>query len=258
MPLIPSPAVSPELLVLLFLAGGLAGFVDSVAGGGGLIALPALLSAGLPPHLALGTNKFQGSFGTFSAAIRYIRGGQAALKPALPGIGFTLVGAMMGTMAVQRLDPVFLRWLAPVLLLLVLLLALRSPRFGQDDRPPRLSSLAFHLLFGSGLGFYDGFFGPGTGAFWTAGYCVLMGHALPKAAGYTRIMNFTSNIVSLSLFIRGGQVLYAMGIAMAVGQFIGARAGAGMAIQRGARFIRPVFLGVVALTVARLVYANFR
>jgi uncharacterized protein len=253
-----TPVVAPEVLGLLFLAGTAAGFVDSVAGGGGLVALPALLAAGLPPHLALGTNKFQGSFGTFAAAIRYIRGGQAALKPALPGIAFTLIGAALGTAAVQRLDPALLRFLAPILLALVLLLAIRSPRFGMEERPARLAPLTFDSLFGLGLGFYDGFFGPGTGAFWTAGFCALRGFPLTRAAGYTRIMNFTSNIVSLTLFVAGGHVLFSAGLAMAAGQFIGAGVGAGMAVRRGAGFIRPIFLAVVALTVARLVYANFR
>lgn len=249
--------VTPELLATLFLAGTAAGFVDSVAGGGGLIALPALLSAGLPPHLALGTNKFQGSFGTFSAAIRYIRGGQASLKPALPGIGFTLIGAVLGTAAVQRLDPGLLRFLAPILLALVLVLAIRSPRFGLEERPARMGPRTFDLLFGLGLGFYDGFFGPGTGAFWTAGFCALRGFPLTRAAGFTRIMNFTSNIVSLTLFLLSGHVMFSLGLAMAAGQFIGAGAGAGMAVRRGARFIRPIFFAVVAVTVARLVYANF-
>lgn len=251
-------ALPPETWLLLFAAGAAAGFVDSVAGGGGLIALPTLLAVGLPPHLALGTNKFQGSFGTFSAAIRYIRAGEAALKPAAPGIAFTLAGAALGTAAVQRLDPALLRFLAPILLAMVLALAIRSPQFGMEARPARMGDGAFHLFFGIGLGFYDGFFGPGTGAFWTAGYCALRGYPLPRAAGYTRIMNFTSNLVSLSLFLLGNQVLFSVGLTMAAGQFLGARFGAGLAVRRGARFIRPIFLAVVSVTVVRLVFVNFR
>ena len=115
----------------------------------------------------------------------------------------------------------------------------------------------FFLLFGTTLGFYDGFFGPGTGSFWTAALLVFMGHDMTQAAGTTRVMNFTSNIVALGVFMLGGNVLYAAGICMALGQIIGARLGSQLAIQNGARFIRPIFLSVVFLTIARLGYLNY-
>ena len=120
-----------------------------------------------------------------------------------------------------------------------------------------MSRQGVYILFGLSLGFYDGFFGPGTGSFWTAALLVLLGYDMTQAAGTTRIMNFTSNIVALCVFIVGHNVLYRAGIYMAAGQIIGARIGSGLAIRNGARFIRPLFLVVVFLTIARLGYLYY-
>lgn len=246
-----------DILTVLFSGGLLAGFVDSIAGGGGLIALPVLLSVGLPPPLALGTNKFQGSFGTLSASYNYIRKGQANLKESGVGIVFTLTGAGLGAGLIQQLDPGFLKNLIPVLLMVVFLYTLLNKQLGFKRRDALMPRQWFFMLFGLGLGFYDGFFGPGTGSFWTAALLALLGYDMTRAAGTTRIMNFTSNIVALCVFIMGQNVLYRAGICMAVGQIIGARIGSSLAIKNGARFIRPFFLVVVFLTIARLGYIYY-
>ena len=241
---------------LLFLAGLCAGFVDSIAGGGGLIALPALLSVGLPPQVALGTNKLQGSFGTFTATCNYIRKGEVRIKGANWGILLTFIGAVTGAWAVQQLKTDFIKHLIPFLLFGVLIYTLFSSRMGYESRQAAISEKLFYLIFGCGLGFYDGFFGPGTGSFWTAAFVILLGYNMTRAAGYTRLMNFVSNIVALAVFIIGDNVIYSLGICMACGQMIGARLGSDMAIQKGAAFIRPIFMTVVFLTIARLVYIN--
>ena len=113
------------------------------------------------------------------------------------------------------------------------------------------------MIFGLALGFYDGFFGPGTGAFWTGALLILAGMDMTSATGTTRIMNFTSNIVALTVFIIGGNVVWTAGLVMAGGQVIGARIGSGMAIKRGTPFIRPIFLTMVFLTIVRLIYVNY-
>ncbi|MCP4347564.1 MAG: TSUP family transporter [Desulfobacterales bacterium] len=249
--------ITPEIFAVLFTSGLLAGFIDSVAGGGGLITLPVLLSVGLPPQLALGTNKLQGSFGTLSASYNYIKKGEVKLKDCHIGILYTFIGAAAGSWAVQMLNPLFIKHVIPFLLLFVLFYTLFSPKLGDDDHEPRMKQNMFFLVFGMGLGFYDGFFGPGTGSFWTAVLCIFLGFNMTKASGITRVMNFTSNIVALSLFIIGNNVLYSVGIIMAIGQVIGARIGSNLAIQKGARFIRPVFLTVVLITIVRLVYLNY-
>lgn len=249
--------ITTNILAILFFGGFLAGFVDSIAGGGGLISLPVLLSVGLPAPLALGTNKLQGCFGTLSASYNYIRKGKADLHESYMGILFTFLGASLGAWSIQRLDPGIIRHIIPVLLMIVFVYTLFSKHLGFENRDALMPRRLFFTIFGLGLGFYDGFFGPGTGSFWTAALLVLLGYDMTKAAGATRIMNFTSNAVALVVFIAGHNVLYSAGLCMAVGQILGARLGSGLAIKNGARFIRPLFLTVVFLTIARLSYVYY-
>ncbi|HCY86995.1 MAG TPA: hypothetical protein DHV36_17825, partial [Desulfobacteraceae bacterium] len=229
----------------------------SIAGGGGLIALPVLLSVGLPPQLALGTNKLQGSFGTLSATINFIRKGKASLRENLNGVAFTFLGAVLGAWAVQQIEAGFIRHLIPVMLFLVFVYTLMAKDLGTIQRQAKMGRNAFFMTFGLLLGFYDGFFGPGTGAFWTGALLILLGMDMTSATGTTRIMNFTSNVVALSVFIIGGNVLWTAGLVMGAGQIIGARIGSGMAIKRGTPFIRPIFLTMVFLTIVRLIYVNY-
>jgi len=242
---------------LLFGAGLFAGFVDSIAGGGGLISLPVLLSVGLPPQLALGTNKLQGTFGALSAACNYVRKDKTTFSELYIGIAFTFVGAMLGAWAIQQLNAAFLKHLIPFLLLSVLVYTLLSKKLGHEARQAIMPRRLFYLIFGLGLGFYDGFFGPGTGSFWTAAYLVFMGLQMTRATGYTKVMNFTSNIVALAVFVANRNVLYSVGLTMALGQIIGARIGSNLAIRNGARFIRPFFLTIVFITLARMIYVNY-
>ncbi len=243
-------------ILLLFGGGFCAGFVDSIAGGGGLITLPLLLSLGLPSQTALGTNKLQGSFGTFSSSLNYIRKGKVRLQENYTGIIFTFIGAALGTWTIQQLEPAFLEYAIPVLLFGIFIYTLLSPKLGCKEQKAKLSLPLFFAVFGIGLGFYDGFFGPGTGSFWMAALLVMGGFTMTKAAGTTRIMNFVSNIVALTLFALGGHILYSAGIVMAVGQLIGAYVGSNLAIRNGARIIRPIFLGVVFLTLLKLLYST--
>lgn len=251
------PDLTIQTYILLFLTGLCSGFVDSIAGGGGLIALPILFSIGLPPEIALGTNKLQGSFGTLSASYNYIKKGVVKFNESLYGILFTLIGSMLGAWTIQQMDAGFIQELVPVLLLFVFIYTLFSKDLGYGSATARMPQQLFFFLFGLGLGFYDGFFGPGTGSFWTAALLIILGLNMKKASGITRIMNFTSNIVALTVFVIGGKVLFSAGLCMAAGQVIGARAGSSLAIKKGVVFIRPVFLTVVFLTIVRLVYFTY-
>lgn len=242
---------------LLFLTGTCAGFVDSIAGGGGLIALPVLFSIGLSPQMALGTNKLQGSFGTFSASYNYIKKGVIRLDECLWGILYTFIGAAAGSWSIQQMSAGSIEKLIPVLLGFVFVYTLFSKNLDQGSGQARMPRHLFFFLFGLGLGFYDGFFGPGTGSFWTAALLIFLGFNLKKASGITRITNFTSNVVALCVFILNGNVLYSAGLCMAVGQVIGARIGSGLAIKKGAVFIRPIFLTIVLLTIIRLIFQTY-
>jgi uncharacterized protein len=245
------------LYPLLFAASLVAGWIDSIAGGGGLITIPVLLGVGLPPQMVLGTNKFQASFGSFTAAFYYVRKGVAPLGKAGLGIACTLVGSAIGTWAVQQVDPSALNIIIPFLLLGIAVYMLFTPAVGETEKRPRLSQTLFFLIFGIGLGFYDGFFGPGVGSFWAIAFVGFLGFDLLKATGYTKVMNFTSNVVSFALFLAGGHVLIAAGLIMGVGQIVGARIGSGMVVARGVKLIKPIFVVIVILTTLKLLYNRF-
>lgn len=242
---------------LLVLAAFAAGFVDSIAGGGGLITVPVLLSLGLDPKLALGTNKLQGTFGSGSATWHYARAGLVPLRECGRGFAITFGGSALGTLLLQQLDASLLRRIIPVLLLAVVGYFVLKPRLGETDIHPRMGRGLFEMVFGLAIGFYDGFFGPGTGTFWTMAYMLGLGFNLTKATAHTKVMNFASNLSSLLLFLLGGHVLFAAGLVMGIGQLLGARAGAGLVVRRGARFIRPVFIGVVVAITLKVLYDSY-
>jgi uncharacterized protein len=246
------------LFPLLFGTGLAAGFVDSIAGGGGLITLPVLLSFSLTPQLALGTNKLQATFGSGSAAWHYAAAKTVRLEDCGRGFVLSAIGAAVGTLAVQRLEPSLLRRAIPILLLAVAAYALLKPRWGDEDLHPRMSRGWFDLVFGLLLGFYDGFFGPGTGTFWTMAFISGLGFNLTRATGYTKVMNFASNLSSLIFFAWRGQVAVAAGLTMGVGQWLGARIGSRMVIARGTKFIRPVFILVVLALTLKLLWDQYR
>jgi len=251
------PALTPLQFVILFLAGFAAGTVDAIAGGGGIISLPTLLGLGVPAPLALGTNKLGAAFGTSSATWSYARRGLVNLRQCAWGIVFTIIGAVAGTLAVRRLDPEFLGRCIPWLLAAIVVYMVFRPALGETSRHHRMEAPVFYAVFGLGLGFYDGFFGPGVGSFWTIAFVMLLGFDFLQAAGHTKVMNFTSNTVALLLFASTGAVVVLPGLALGAGQLIGGRLGAHLAMTRGARFVRPVFLVMAGLTVLKLFYQHY-
>ncbi len=242
----------------IFLAAGfLAGFVDSIAGGGGIITVPVLLASGMPPHIALATNKLQSSFGSFTASFNYIRKGLVSLKEVYIGVIFTFIGAGLGAYSILLMDAEILSKIIPVMMVIIFFYTLFTPKLGSKDRHHVLKPNLFYFMLGITLGFYDGFFGPGTGAFWTIAIVTLLGLNLKSATAQTKIMNFTSNIVSLGVFIIGGQVLWLVGILMGVGQILGAYLGSNLVIKKDVKFIRVFFLIIVAITIVKLMYDSY-
>ncbi len=245
------------LLIILFTTGLLAGTVDAIAGGGGLISLPVLLGLGIPPHLAFGTNKLQGTLGTFIATRRYYRQGWISLETVYIGVIFGLAGSIAGAVLGQALGSDILKKIIPVLLMLILIYTLFSPRLGIREEKPRVSEYWFYIIFGFVLGFYDGFFGPGVGSFWVFLLTFFLGYSLIKATAYTKLFNFNSSFIAMICFGLGGNIDYKIGLCMAAGQLIGGRLGANLAIKNGARLIRPLFLSVVTMTIATLTYRTY-
>ncbi|WP_224701293.1 TSUP family transporter [Devosia aquimaris] len=238
-------------LVLLALAGVgmLAGFVDAIAGGGGMIALPALLSAGLSPVAALATNKLQGSIGTAMAALTFWRRGLVSIRALLPAMLLTFAGSLSGALVVKQLDVSLLDIAVPAALIGIALYFLFAPNLSDVDRTARLSFPVFVPVMGFCLGFYDGVFGPGTGSFFAIGFVTLFGLGLTRASGNTKVLNLVSNLAALSIFILAGDVVWPAGLAMAAGQVAGGYLGARTGIRFGAKVIRPLVV-VVSIALA--------
>jgi uncharacterized membrane protein YfcA len=245
-------SLSAEMLCFLFCCGGIGGFIDSIAGGGGLITVPALLAAGLPPQLALGTNKAQSSLGTMVAVTRYVRGGLIDWPQVRGAAMASFLASAVGAWAVSLLSNDLLRDVVPWLLLTIVAYVMFSPKLGERSGQARLSAGAFGLLFGSTLGFYDGFFGPGTGAFWTIATVTLLGLELRRATAYTKVVNLASNLGSLCVFAYKGAVVLPVAAVMVAGQLIGTYLGSGLVLTQGAPLIRRIFLLVVIAIVLRL------
>jgi uncharacterized membrane protein YfcA len=242
--------VSSLTFALLVGAGFGAGFVDSIAGGGGLITLPALLAAGLPPHLALATNKGQSVFGAISSAVGYARRGEIdrARAPLAFGLGFA--GALVGAAAQLAVSPAVLRPLV-IALLVVAAIVVAWPR-RTAVRVPLASAHIWGPIVALLLGVYDGFFGPGVGTMLLVAFVLLYGETLTRASGNAKVVNLASNVASFALFAWRGNILWGIALPMAVANAAGAWTGAHVAMKRGDRFIRVVVLAVVAALVVKL------
>src|SRR3569833_1166922 len=231
-----------EPLVLLALAGAgmLAGFVDAIAGGGGLIALPALLAAGVPPITALGTNKEQSVIGPAAASLTYWRRGFVSKKALALAIPCTYAASFAGAFVVKQIDTSILAVAVPGALIAIALYFLLAPRLSDEDRHSRFKWEYFVPVLGACIGFYDGLFGPGTGSFLTMGFVALFGLGVTRAAGNTKIINRSSNLGALALFIPSGDDDWLAAGVMAVGQIAGGYLGPLPGIRFGAKIFRPL------------------
>ncbi|MBU9846195.1 sulfite exporter TauE/SafE family protein [Rahnella ecdela] len=248
--------VAPWVLVVLFFVALFAGFIDSIAGGGGLISLPALLAAGVPPAQAIATNKLSSIGGSFSASLYFVRRGVVDLNDQKLNIACTFVGSVIGAILIQHLRADMLRQILPLLIICIGLYFLLTPRLGESDRARRFNALPYALVGGGCVGFYDGFFGPGAGSFYALAFVTLCGFNLAKATAHAKVLNFTSNLGGLIFFILGGKVIWVLGFVMAAGQFIGARLGARMVLTKGQKMIRPMVVVVSVVMSCKLIYDN--
>jgi hypothetical protein len=241
------------LLPVIFLAG----FVDAIAGGGGLLSVPAYLAAGLPAHFVLGNNKFSSVFGTLLSTIRYSRRKMPDYRIALPGAFFALIGSHLGTRTVLLIDPNFLNYVLIILIPGITIFTFIKKNVGIIKRDPELSKL--QVLFiasaaGVVIGFYDGFFGPGTGAFLIFGYTTVLGCDYVGANANAKIVNLASNIAATVTFLIHGKVILAIGIPAALCGIAGNWLGSRMVIRNGTKIIRPFFLLVLTLLFIRIIY----
>ncbi|MFA0813460.1 TSUP family transporter [Microbulbifer epialgicus] len=229
-------------LLILTAVAFTAGFINAISGGGGLITLPTLLWAGLPPLDALGTNKFQAVFGTLSSSFNYFQKGHLQLRPLWPGLVAAMIGSSMGTWAVTILKVEILNTLLPILIIAIALYFTVSPRISDIDTKPRVHQKFFNLVIGGGVGFYGGFFGPGMGALFALAFAALLGYNMRKATASTKPLVLATNITSLVIFTLGGHLSLVLGITMAAAQIVGARLGSNLVITHGAKLIKPVII----------------
>lgn len=235
------------LLLLLFFVAVLAGWVDTLAGGGGLLTIPAMLLAGMEPSVALATNKLQGSMGTLVASRYFIRKKMVNIRDMKAMIFCTFVGSILGSWLLLQLDARKLAYFLPVFLVVIGIYVLLSPQINDEQKKQKLSIIAFSLLVCPVIGFYDGFFGPGTGSFMALAFVTCLGYGLSNATAQAKILNFTSNISALGYFILFGEIDWMVGAVMIAGQYIGATLGAKMVISKGAKLIKPIVVSVCFL-----------
>lgn len=248
--------LDPEILLLLMLVAALGGWIDAIAGGGGILSRPSLLLAGLSPVQALATNKLQACFGSGTATLNFLLKGRLDLKAVWPAVLCTFVGAALGTLTVQWLPNTVLAKLIPVLLIAMALFMSFGTRYLMQERPAHMRYGLFALLIGGSVGFYDGFFGPGTGTLFAVAHILLLGQTMVTATVNTKLLNFTSNITALVFFIAGGEVQWLIGFVMALGQMAGAWLGSNMVLTQGARLIRPAMIGMSILISVKLLWGD--
>ncbi len=254
--LIEPVSVSPVLFAALAGVAVISGTVDAIAGGGGLIMMPVLISTGLPPQLVLGTNKLQSIMGTCMATWRYRRAGLVSLRAGLPMAAMAAMGGIAGAALIRQIDAHLLRLIVPLLLLLVAGYTVLSRRMDDLDASPRLGDRGYAPVV-AGIGFYDGFFGPGAGQFYATSLVSLRGMGLTRAMGLTKLLNVASNLGSLIVFAAGGKVLWLLGLTMGLGAMTGAVIGSRLATRHGAAVIRPLLVTVSLLLTAKLIWAWF-
>jgi uncharacterized membrane protein YfcA len=246
-------SLSTFLLVcpLVFLAG----LVDSIAGGGGLISLQAYLLAGVPMHFSLGTNKLSSSMGALVASYRYYKNRFVDMALCLPAAAAALAGSALGSSLTLLVKERYLQGLLLIVVPITAFYVFRTRRF-SDDMPPlsRPRTLVISILISFFIGAYDGFFGPGTGTFLILLYTGLAKIGPRTASGNAKIVNLSSNLAALAVFIANGRVLFPLGLCAAAFSILGSYIGSGLAIKKGAKLIRFFILAVLGLLFIRLVW----
>ncbi|MES2336377.1 MAG: TSUP family transporter [Pseudomonadota bacterium] len=246
--------IATDFAILLIIAAFCAGFIDSIAGGGGLITVPALLLAGASPVEALATNKLQGTFGAGTAMLTYARAGHVRPQDQLGMAVISAVFGALGALVAHLVPAEVLRIVMPVVMIGVAAFFALKPGLSDEARAERVKPAVFAMTVVPAIAAYDGFFGPGTGSFFMLGLVLLAGYGVLKATAHTKMLNFASNLGSLLVFIPSGATWWAVGLAMAVAQVAGASLGARVAIRTGARLIKPLLVVVSTAMALRLLW----
>jgi uncharacterized protein len=246
--------LSVQVFALLILAAFVAGFVDSIAGGGGLITVPVLLLCGASPITALATNKIQGSFGAATAAFSYARAGHVDLRRQLPAAIIAFVAGLCGAVLATFIPTYWLRVALPMILIAIAAFFALKPGLTDHDRAERMRPALFAALIVPLIAGYDGLIGPGAGAFYMIGFVLLAGYGILKATAHTKLLNFASNLGGLVAFAATGAPMWGIGLAMGLAQVAGAAVGSRLAMRIGARLIKPLLVVTSTLLAIRLLW----
>jgi len=232
----------------------LAGFVDSIAGGGGLISTPSLLMAGLPPHIALGTNKVAASLGTLTSSHEFFKSNKLNKELLKMLVPFAFVGAVIGVTTLQFISPRVLEKLIPFMIFGVAMYTIISKKVGMEDSYRGLHSgnKTKGKFLTSVLGFYDGFFGPGTGTFFMFGMVKIFKFDFTVATANTKVLNFTTGVAALLTFLYNGQINWRYGLFSSIFMVAGSKIGSRMAIKNGAKFIKPIFVAMSVVMAVKM------
>ena len=243
-----------QMALIVFVGVFFASFVDSIAGGGGIISVPVYLLAGLPTHYALGTNKLSSGLGTVASTYRYLRSGFVDWVLAIPSVAFALVGAHLGTKLQIALDERYLKYLLLIVLPVVAFVMLKQKKFPEEkgEINPWLQRA---IVWGASfiVGAYDGFYGPGTGTFLLLSFCYLAKMDVRTAGGNTKLVNLSSNMGALITSILSGKVFFALGLIGTAASFAGHFLGSGLAIKNGSRIVKPAILVVLLLLAIKVI-----
>lgn len=250
--------LDPQIIVILILFGFLGAFIDSVVGGGGLITLPALMFTGISPASAVATNKLASSMGSFSSMLTFARSGQLDMQSIRKLFPLTFFGAMLGAWLVTLMDPLLLKPLMLIMLVIVLLYTLMNKEWGSISQVKQLSlkHVILFLFVITLIGTYDGFLGPGTGSFLMFAFLII-GYDFLKAAGNAKMLNFGSNIGALIMFLFLGKINFLYGIIMGLAQVAGAIIGAKFAIRQGSGYVRILYIVVTVALLSKNAYDFF-
>lgn len=249
--------IATHLALILILVAFVAGFVDAIAGGGGLLSVPALLLCGVSPLQALATNKMQGMVGSGTAFANYVHAGQVHPRENLGMAAVSLAFGAGGSLLASSLPADFLRLIMPPILIAIALFFALKPGLNDMPRRVRISPAVFAATIVPAIAAYDGFFGPGTGSFFMLAFVLLAGSGVLRATAQTKMLNFGSNVGSFAVFALSGHMMWAVGLGMALAQIAGATLGSRLAVRVGARLIRPLLVFTSSGMALRLLWQAF-
>lgn len=233
-------AFSFELLAILFFVSVIAGLLDTLAGGGGLITIPALILSGVPPLSALGTNKLQGCVGTATATVMMFKSGKVRWKAVRPIMFSAFIGSIVGTVIVQFINTEALSFVIPIVLTFIAGYFLVSPMPKENHSEAALSDRVYKNVLVPGIGCYDGMFGPGTGSFFALSGVLCRGHNLIAATAIAKPLNFATNAASLIVFLIAGHIVWVVGVLMMLGQALGAWLGSHFLFRINPAYLRGI------------------